>query len=139
MCPQIRFRSMNYIYQGQPFPWERLWSWVHCSGLTACISAELPSVHFFPRPLFSLTQPGGHVSTWRNQNVPTWPGPPASQSPFRKQQWLHPTRSDWGKTNHYLWFWDTLYVFNKAHLKYHLSGLTYVSRQCAFWWQENLQ
>lgn len=96
--PHIRFRSTNDNYQGQPFPWERLWSWVHCSRLTAGTSAELPSVHSFPGTPFSLTQLEGHISTWRNQNVPTWPGLQASQSPFRKQQWLHPIRGSGGRT-----------------------------------------
>ena len=102
ICSHIRCRSTDYIYQGQPFPWERLWSWAHCSGLTACTSAELPSVHSFPRPLSSGTRLGGHISTWRNQNVPTWLGLQASQSPFRKQQWLHPTTSGWRRTQNFI-------------------------------------
>lgn len=112
--PHIRFRNTNYIYQGQPFPWERLWSWVHYLGLIACTWAEPPSGHSFPRPLCSLAQPAGHISTWRNQNAPTWPGLRASRSPFQKQQWLHPTEVVGEEKKHYLWLWGKMISFQQS-------------------------
>lgn len=134
--PHGRFRSTGHSYQGQPSPWERLWSWVHCWGLTACTSAELPSVHFFPRPPSSLTQLGAHISTWKNQNAPTWPGLQALLSPSRIQQWLHPTKDGWGRTKYIIWGSEVNYKFSIKPIWCTIWMVQpYASRQCAFWWQ----